>query len=312
MNRLKQEKTDKEKKIPKSRKRVRSAEEVLKQALTECMQEEADQAREKMKLEGQHAFSKSFIEKMQFVIKQGKTAEEQQKKKVRGRRLGRVAAACIVCVVAAGGSWVGLRGSFNMEQNDTSGSGARTEQSQAESVQNPGERKEDFAIGREDTVQNETGSAETADSSKSENQENKNSQESVNTEENTSTAAEESAQNIDVKVLAVTSTSLKVRLTNNGEEEISFGDEFESLEIYDATTDTWTECQKKDEITYHDILHVVKPGNKQNWYDWSTDWSEAYGSLKPGHYRMWKNISIGNLDGGDQYVQQVQIEFDVE
>ena len=71
------------------------------------------------------------------------------------------------------------------------------------------------------------------------------------------------------------------------------------------------ECQKQYEIACYDILHFVKSGDKQNWFDWYVDWANVYGSLGAGHYRLLKNISIGNIDGGDQYVQSIQIEFDV-
>ena len=112
-------------------------------------------------------------------------------------------------------------------------------------------------------------------------------------------------------MLEVTPTSLNVRLTNNGDEDISFGDDYEGIEVYDEATDTWMECQKQYEIACHDILHFVKSGDKQNWFDWYVDWTNVYGSLGAGHYRLQKNISIGNIDGGDQYVQLIQIEFDV-
>ena len=133
----------------------------------------------------------------------------------------------------------------------------------------------------------------------------------MSTEENTSASTGILAQNVDIKVLAVTPTSLKVRLTNNGDEDISFGDDYEGIEVYDEATDTWMECQKQYEIACHDILHFVKSGDKQNWFDWYVDWANVYSSLEAGHYRLLKNISIGNIDGGDQYVQLIQIEFDV-
>ena len=309
MNRQNQGKSEKNERVYTKRKKVRGADEVLKRALAECMQEEAERAQEKLDEEGQHAFSKPFIEKMQFVLKQGKHAEEQQKKKVRGRRWTRVAAACIVCVVVAGGSWIGLRGNFKMSQNETSGSAPKTEMASQE---------ENFEIGREDQGAAASGNVDASDAQKdgaaASNQgteEKENRQDSAATEENTSESSGILAQNVDVKVLAVTPTSLQVRLTNNGDEDISVGDDYEGIEVYDEAADTWTECQKLDEIAYHDILHVVKPGDAQNWYDWYVDWTGVYGSLGAGHYRLQKNISIGNIDGGDQYVQLIQIEFDV-
>mgnify|MGYP000562133992 CR=1 FL=1 len=83
-----------------------------------------------------------------------------------------------------------------------------------------------------------------------------NRQDSVSTEENTSASTGILAQNVDIKVLAVTPTSLKVRLTNNGDDDISFGDDYEGIEVYDEATDTWMECQKQYEIACHDILHL--------------------------------------------------------
>lgn len=307
MNRQNQDRADKVAHVYKKSRKVRIADEVLKRALTDCMQEEANQVQKKMEREGQHAFSKPFIEKMQFVLKLGKQAEEQQKKKARGRRWTRVAAACIVCVVVAGGSWIGLRGNFKMSQSESS---ALTDQKETAS------REESAEMGKADRADTISGNADASDTQENEstvlNQDKKeNSQDSVSTEENTSASTGILAQNVDIKVLAVTPTSLKVRLTNNGDDDISFGDDYEGIEVYDEATDTWMECKKQYEIACHDILHLVKSGDKQNWFDWYVDWANVYGSLEAGHYRLLKNISIGNIDGGDQYVQSIQIEFDV-
>lgn len=297
MNRQNQGKSEKKEYIYKKRKKVRGADEVLKRALEDCMQEEANQVQKKMEPEGQHAFSKPFIEKMQFILKQGKQAEEQQKKKARGRRWTRVAAACIVCVIVASGSWIGLRGNFKMSQSESS---ALTDQKETAS------REESAEMGKADASDTQENESTVLNQDKKEN-----SQDSVSTEENTSASTGILAQNVDIKVLAVTPTSLKVRLTNNGDEDISFGDDYEGIEVYDEATDTWMECKKQYEIACHDILHFVKSGDKQNWFDWYVDWTNVYGSLGAGHYRLQKNISIGNIDGGDQYVQLIQIEFDV-
>ncbi len=309
MNRQNQEKSEKDKRVYTKRKKVRGSDEVLKRALAECMQEEADQAQEKLDAEGQHAFSKPFIEKMQFILKQGKNAEEQQKKKVRRRRWTRVAAACIVCVVVAGGSWIGLRGSFQMSQNETSGSAAKTEMASQEESLEIGKADQGDAVSG-DVDASDAQEDGTADSNQG-TEEKESRQDSTGTEKNTSASTGILAQNVNIKVLEVTPTSLKVRLTNNGDEDISFGDDYEGIEVYDEATDTWMECQKQYEIACHDILHLVKSGDKQNWFDWYVDWANVYGSLEAGHYRLLKNISIGNIDGGDQYVQSIQIEFDV-
>ena len=280
MNRRNQGKSEKSEYIYKKRKKVRGADEVLKRALADCMQEETNQVQKKLEREGQHAFSKPFIEKMQFILKQGKQAEEQQKKKARGRRWTRVAAACIVCETA----------------------------SQEES---PEMGKSDYA----DTISGNVDASDTQENESNvlneDKKETESSQDSAGTEEDASASTGMLAQNVDIKVLEVTPTSLKVRLTNNGDEDISFGDDYEGIEVYDETTDTWMECQKQYEIACYDILHFVKSGDKQNWFDWYVDWANVYGSLGAGHYRLQKNISIGNIDGGDQYVQLIQIEFDV-
>lgn len=297
MNRQNQGKSEKNEYIYKKRKKVRGADEVLKRALEDCMQEEANQVQKKMEPEGQHAFSKLFIEKMQFVLKQGKQAEEQQKKKTHGLQWTRVAAACIVCVIVASGSWIGLRGNVKMSQSESS---ALTDQKETAS------REESAEMGKADASDTQENESTVLNQDKKEN-----SQDSVSIEENTSASTGILAQNVDIKVLAVTPTSLKVRLTNNGDEDISFGDDYEGIEVYDEATDTWMECKKQYEIACHDILHFVKSGDKQNWFDWYVDWTNVYGSLGAGHYRLQKNISIGNIDGGDQYVQLIQIEFDV-
>ena len=218
-----------------------------------------------------------------------------------------MAAACIVCVIVASGSWIGLRGNLKMSQSESS---ALTDQKETAS------REKSAEMGKADRADTISGNADASDTQENEstvlNQDKKeNSQDSVSTEENTSASTGILAQNVDIKVLAVTPTSLKVRLTNNGDDDISFGDDYEGIEVYDEATDTWMECQKQYEIACHDILHFVKSGDKQNWFDWYVDWTNVYGSLGAGHYRLQKNISIGNIDGGDQYVQLIQIEFDV-
>ena len=302
MNRRNQGKSEKSEYIYKKRKKVRGADEVLKRALADCMQEETNQVQKKLEREGQHAFSKPFIEKMQFILKQGKQAEEQQKKKARGRRWTRVAAACIVCVVVAGGSWVGLRGNLKMSQKESSALTGKTETASQE--ESPEMGKSDYA----DTISGNVDASDTQENESNvlneDKKETESSQDSAGTEEDASASTGMLAQNVDIKVL-------EVRLTNNGDEDISFGDDYEGIEVYDETTDTWMECQKQYEIACYDILHFVKSGDKQNWFDWYVDWANVYGSLGAGHYRLQKNISIGNIDGGDQYVQLIQIEFDV-
>ena len=171
-------------------------------------------------------------------------------------------------------------------------------------------------MGKPDRADTISGNADASDTQENEsvvlNEDKKeNSQDSEGTEENTSASTGILVQNVDIKVLEVTPTSMNVRLTNNGDEDISFGDDYEGIEVYDEATDTWIECQKQYEIACHDILHFVKSGDKQNWFDWYVDWTNVYGSLGAGHYRLQKNISIGNINGGDQYVQLIQIEFNV-
>ena len=63
MNRQNQGKSEKNEYIYKKRKKVRGADEVLKRALEDCMQEEANQVQKKMEPEGQHAFSKHLLKK---------------------------------------------------------------------------------------------------------------------------------------------------------------------------------------------------------------------------------------------------------
>ena len=253
MNRRNQGKSEKSEYIYKKRKKVRGADEVLKRALADCMQEETNQVQKKLEREGQHAFSKPFIEKMQFILKQGKQAEEQQKKKARGRRWTRVAAACIVCVVVAGGSWVGLRGNLKMSQKESSALTGNTETASQE--ESPEMGKSDYA----DTISGNVDASDTQENESNvlneDKKETESRQDSAVTEEDASASTGMLAQNVDIKVLEVTPTSLKVRLTINGDEDISFGDDYEGIEVYDETTDTWMECQKQYEIACYDILH---------------------------------------------------------
>lgn len=292
-----------------------TAEDVLKQALAECMQEEAERAEKKIETEGQHAFSKSFIEKMQFVLKQGRAAEEQEKKKTQRRHWGRVAAACIVCVVIAGGGLVGWQSGLFSRQNGVEKSAART----ADTTGNADTTEAASESSRKD-LDGGAGSKETAlaqgdvDGTVDTDQSTQSRQESQEVSGEAGQEADEKQQldlSVSVTVLEVTPTTMKVRLENTGKEEIRFGDDYEGIEVYDAASDSWRECQKQSDIAYHDIAYVMKPGQKQNGCDWSVDWSAVYGSLKTGHYRLTKYISVGNADAGCQYVQQMQITFDI-
>ena len=114
-------------------------------------------------------------------------------------------------------------------------------------------------MGKADRADTISGNADASDTQENEsvvlNEDKKeNSQDSEGTEENTSASTGILVQNVDIKVLEVTPTSLKVRLTNNGDDDISFGDDYEGIEVYDEATDTWMECQKQYEIACHDIF----------------------------------------------------------
>ena len=56
MNRQNQDRADKVAHAYKKSRKVRSADEVLKRAVTDCMQEEANQGEKMMEREGQHAW----------------------------------------------------------------------------------------------------------------------------------------------------------------------------------------------------------------------------------------------------------------
>ncbi len=133
--------------------------------------------------------------------------EERQKKKVYGRRWIRVATACIVCAVVAGGSLIGLRRSFLMSQNETSGSAPKTETASQE---------ESLEIGKADQGDAVSGDVDASDAqedgtavSNQGKEEKESSQDSAGTEENTSASTGILTQKVDIKVLAVTPTSRK-------------------------------------------------------------------------------------------------------
>lgn len=295
------------------RKGEQTAEEVLKHALADCMQEETERIEEKIETEGPHGFSKSFIEKMQFVLKQGRAAETQEQKKVQRRHWSRVAAACIVCVVIAGGGLVGWQSGLFNQQNGSEKSAASTNMAEttgnAETSAESSQKDLDGGAGSEETAMAQDDVNGTVDTDQ--NKQSSQANQEISGEAEQDINETQTGIPVSVTVLEVTPTSLKVRLENTCEEEICFGDDYEGMEVYDASADSWSECQKQSEIAYHDIAYVMKPGQKQNWCDWSVDWSAVYGSLKAGHYRLTKPVLVGNTDAGCQYVQQIQIEFDI-
>ena len=120
---------------------------------------------------------------MQFILKQGKQAEEQQKRKHVGGD-GPVWQPHALYVVVAGGSWVGLRGNLKIRRSESSALTGKTETASQE--ESPEMGKSDYA----DTISGNVDASDTQENESNvlneDKKETESSQDSAGTEEDAS------------------------------------------------------------------------------------------------------------------------------
>ncbi|MCD8218408.1 MAG: hypothetical protein LUD01_10330, partial [Clostridiales bacterium] len=101
-----------------------------------------------------------------------------------------------------------------------------------------------------------------------------------------------------------TDSSIMLEVRNETGEEFSYGDDY-VLEYYNEEIDTWTAVPAENEVEQEDIIYTAQDGDVSIW---KTDWSEIYGALSAGTYRIAKEIQSCE----DEICYTLTTEFEVE
>lgn len=112
---------------------------------------------------------------------------------------------------------------------------------------------------------------------------------------------------VTMRVVQNTDHSVDLEVRNGTDLDIQYGDDF-LLEKLDEETGTWVPVHwLESEPAYHDIAYRVEKGKNSTW---SVDWTDFYGELEPGTYRIVKEV-MDFRDTGDYTVYTLMSEFAV-
>lgn len=90
-----------------------------------------------------------------------------------------------------------------------------------------------------------------------------------------------------MEVTEVTDHSLKLELTNETDLDVQYGDDY-LLEVLDEESGGWAQVSYLDpDIAFHDIAYPVGKGEVSTW---EVDWTDMYGTLDAGEYRIVKKV----------------------
>lgn len=105
---------------------------------------------------------------------------------------------------------------------------------------------------------------------------------------------ENNLEGISMEITENTNHSLALEVSNDTDLRIQYGDYY-TLEMLDKETDTWTPVPYADsEIVFNDIAYMP---SKNNPVPWSVDWTQMYGELESGTYRIVKPVDVIHEDG---------------
>ncbi len=239
---------------------------------------------------------------------EGEEAQEEQKhqaerKVLRGfsaiqvnRATRRIAAACLVCVILLSTGILGYQGllragrigadssaSYSTAVTDGIGGAETAEEydTGADAAEEETAEESVSAAGSE-TDGEDAGNGSNGESAGNEADENG----AGNEDDEVSAGGENARDGVSLKVTNVTDYSATLEISNEAGEEVSYGETYE-LECYDDKTGDWVAVPLKNEVAYEEIAYIVPEGEAVTCV---VDWSEAYGSLSEGTYRMVKEI----------------------
>ncbi len=98
---------------------------------------------------------------------------------------------------------------------------------------------------------------------------------------------ENSLEGVSMEVTENTNHSLTLEVRNDTDLMVQYGDYF-TLEMFDEEISTWVPVPYADsQIAFHDLAYMPE---KNKPVPWSVDWSQMYGELAAGTYRIVKPV----------------------
>ncbi|MCC8150005.1 MAG: hypothetical protein LIO96_00675 [Lachnospiraceae bacterium] len=235
-----------------------------------------------------------------------------------------IAAACLACVILLSAGVLGYQGLFRAGRVGT-GSSASYSTAATDGI-GEAETAEEYDMGAdaaedemvEESVSDadsENAGEDAENESNGEDTENKSNVEIAGNgadekgtgneaDDEMSAGGENAGDGVSLKVTNVTEHSVTLEISNEAGEEVSYGEAYE-LECYDEETGIWTAVPPENEIMYGEIAYIVPDGENVTC---AVDWSDVYGSLSAGTYRLVKEIWY--CEEGISYALTVEFAVD--
>ena len=267
----------------------RTSEDIMREALREQLEQEISKVPSDEQIRGMHTFSRRFRRRMKPLLENpdsagagdhrgGAEAETGVRSPGESRRNVRILAACIACFLVLGAA-LGVRNGWFSLSPESGLSGAADTAASSESV-------------REEAEEPDNADADSGGQG--------------GTGQGSGEQAENDLENVTMTVTAAGNSSAEILVENGSDEYIWYGDAY-SLEKLDEETDTWLPVQESGETAYNDLAYHVYAGGSSRW---TADWTERYGVLAPGTYRIVKVLYVGR-DGGGENARTMTAEFTV-
>lgn len=112
---------------------------------------------------------------------------------------------------------------------------------------------------------------------------------------------------VTMKVTENTNHSLTLEISNDTDLDVQYGEDY-SLEVFDGEISTWVPvCYLNPDIAFHAIAYVVPKDSPSMW---SADWTQMYGELEAGKYRIVKTVN-DFYGTGDYTTYTLTAEFEI-
>ena len=115
---------------------------------------------------------------------------------------------------------------------------------------------------------------------------------------------ENDLQDVSMIVTEATDTSVEIQVENNSDLYFWYADPY-SLEYFNEENASWELVPDTGEYSYHDLAWQVYAGEASRW---RADWTERYGRLEDGTYRIVKILYEGQ-EAGDEVAHTMMAEF---
>lgn len=99
---------------------------------------------------------------------------------------------------------------------------------------------------------------------------------------------ENNFEGVEMKVIDNTNHSLTLEIVRNKNVDIQYGEAF-VIEAWDTEKKMWLPVSyKQTDIAFEEVAYIV---NEKNSGKWSVDWTDIYGELERGTYRIIKQLT---------------------